>query len=1072
MCRRQAPTWVSQVHREVAMGFNVTDAHSRPRLGGVIAGAMVVSLLLILSLAAEVSANWLPETRLTVASAESYLSGNNASRFVTDPSGIMHLVWYDSRDGDSEIYYRRLDGGTWGNEVALTNNSTLSEDPAIAVGPSGDLHLVWVDHVASSPEVYHKSFDGISWSAATALSDSPTACEAPSVAVDSLGGVHVVWRDYTDGNWSIIYSTFDGVGWSEGLTIADPAGYPRHPSITCDDSLHVHVAWNGYADLNWEIYYRRLDEGGWGPELRLTTDTGLSEHPTILTDSHGDIRIFWDDNRNGNFAIYQKIFDGIAWSTDIAVTGGVNDALSPSAVAADDSILHLAWYANPGPYSEVYSMTFDGTGWEPAERISDAGGESENPAVAVGPDGETSVVWHDGRHTGGPYGSDNFEIYWRVRTTLPKPELTSTEPDSGLAYTVVSITDLAGTGFFGQVEVWLQMEGEADIQAVNEVVESATRVSCDFDLWDAPVGQWDVVVENLDLQRDTLFAGFRVVPLPPLEVTSIEPDTQNAYVDIHITNLAGHGFFDRATVWLERAGEDNIHATGVIVESPTSITCDFDLTGAEPGDWDVFVQNPDGYSDTLPGSFTVLLSPWGDDLRLTDDGAESSLSQSNARSVAVDSQGHLHVVWSDNRDGNREIYYKSFDGAAWSADLRLTVADQVSTDPGIAVDGNDNLHVVWNDYRHSDYEIYYKRFDGASWGADTRLTSASGDSRYPSIAVDGLDRIHVVWQDKRGGEGTKNIYFRLHDGIAWQAEENIASDVPGSQTPAIAVDGNNHPHVAWRQDYGDSVRLYYKKSNGSAWGEEDMLAAGRPEWDPPNPPTITIDHLNQVHVAWDDYPDGSYEVFYRIFDGAAWGPRERVSGEFHNSSKASIVVDNSGSVHMIWVDRQDGNNEIYYACKKGLSWGQETRLTKAPNESIYPSLAIAPDGALHMVWRDLRDGNYEIYYKMRDSGDFAGIDRPVSRGKLLSNLKVVPNPILTSTQFQFDIGRKVELTLSIYNVAGRLIRRIEPGVMDPGPRKIDWDGTGSAGDRVAPGIYFLEVSTKTRTASKKVIVLR
>jgi hypothetical protein len=278
--------------------------------------------------------------------------------------------------------------------------------------------------------------------------------------------------------------------------------------------------------------------------------------------------------------------------------------------------------------------------------------------------------------------------------------------------------------------------------------------------------------------------------------------------------------------------------------------------------------------------------------------------------------------------------------------------------------------------------------------------------------------------------------------------------------------------VAWRQNYGDSLRTYYKMFNGSAWGDQEVLAAGESQWDPPNPPTITTDHLNQVHVAWDDDPDGSYEVFYRLFDGITWYPRERVSGELHNSSKASIVVDNGGSVHMIWVDRQDGNNEIYYAGKKGLYWEQETRLTKAPDESIYPSLAIAPDGALHMVWRDLRDGNYEIYYKMRDPEALAGIDRPVSRGELLSNLRVVPNPILTSTQVQLDIGRKVELALSIYDVMGRIVRRIEPGMMDPGPRKISWDGTGSAGARVAPGIYFVEVSAGTRSASTKMIVLR
>jgi hypothetical protein len=400
------------------------------------------------------------------------------------------------------------------------------------------------------------------------------------------------------------------------------------------------------------------------------------------------------------------------------------------------------------------------------------------------------------------------------------------------------------------------------------------------------------------------------------------------------------------------------------------------------------------------------------------------------------------------------------------------VDDQHSTDPGIAIDANGNLHVVWNDDRDGNYEIYYKRFDGASWGTDTRLTSADGDSRYPSIAVDGLNRILVVWQDKRGGEGTKNIYFRLHDGMAWQAEENIASDIPGSQTPAIAVDANNHVHVVWRQNYGDTVRTYYKRFNGSAWGNQEVFGAGESQWDPPNPPTITNDYLNRVHVAWDDHLDGSCEVFYRIFDGFAWSPVERVSGELHNSSKASVVADSSGSVHMIWVDRQDGNNEIYYTCREGLSWGQETRLTKAPNESIHPSLAIAPDGTLHMVWRDLRDGNYEIYYKMRDSGALAGAERPVSRSKILSNLRVVPNPIITSAQVQLDIVRKAELTLSVYDVTGRRVRRVDSGPIEPGPQSILWDGTGTSGKRVAPGIYFLEVKTGTCAASTKMIVLR
>jgi hypothetical protein len=46
----------------------------------------------------------------------------------------------------------------------------------------------------------------------------------------------------------------------------------------------------------------------------------------------------------------------------------------------------------------------------------------------------------------------------------------------------------------------------------------------------------------------------------------------------------------------------------VVVVDPTQITCDFDLSGADTGAWDVVVTNPDAQSSTLPGGFTVYAS--------------------------------------------------------------------------------------------------------------------------------------------------------------------------------------------------------------------------------------------------------------------------------------------------------------------------------------------------------------------------------------------------------------------------------------------------------------------------------
>ena len=53
-------------------------------------------------------------------------------------------------------------------------------------------------------------------------------------------------------------------------------------------------------------------------------------------------------------------------------------------------------------------------------------------------------------------------------------------------------------------------------------------------------------------------------------------------------------------------------ATNVIVNSPTSIACDFDLTGAAPGFRNIFVTNHDGQSGQLIEGFTVEGEAHGD----------------------------------------------------------------------------------------------------------------------------------------------------------------------------------------------------------------------------------------------------------------------------------------------------------------------------------------------------------------------------------------------------------------------------------------------------------------------------
>ena len=69
----------------------------------------------------------------------------------------MHVVWYDNRDGNNEIYYKRsTDAGiNWGADTRLTNNTAYSEYPSVAVSGSV-VHVVWNDYRDGNSEIYYK----------------------------------------------------------------------------------------------------------------------------------------------------------------------------------------------------------------------------------------------------------------------------------------------------------------------------------------------------------------------------------------------------------------------------------------------------------------------------------------------------------------------------------------------------------------------------------------------------------------------------------------------------------------------------------------------------------------------------------------------------------------------------------------------------------------------------------------------------------------------------------------------------------------------------------------------------
>ena len=219
--------------------------------------------MFMIMLIASLFAQWGPDVRLTYADDMSYLPYNNARGIVSN-GDMVHVVWYDFRDHNYEIYYKRSSdsGITWGTDNRFTNNSAYSSVPSIAISDS-NVYAIWQDNRDGNHEIYFKlsKDSGVIWGINTRLTYDAAASRTPSVAA-SGAYIHLVWQDNRDGNSEIYYkrSSDSGTTWGIDIRLTDNAATSVYPSVAASGA-YIHVVWQDLTDLrnsgeDHDIFYR------------------------------------------------------------------------------------------------------------------------------------------------------------------------------------------------------------------------------------------------------------------------------------------------------------------------------------------------------------------------------------------------------------------------------------------------------------------------------------------------------------------------------------------------------------------------------------------------------------------------------------------------------------------------------------------------------------------------------------------------------------------------------------------------------------------------------------------------
>jgi len=319
-------------------------------------------------------------------------------------------------------------------------------------------------------------------------------------------------------------------------------------------------------------------------------------------------------------------------------------------------------------------------------------------------------------------------------------------------------------------------------------------------------------------------------------------------------------------------------------------------------------------------------------------------------SAAVDSNGRVHVVWSEND----EIWHRFHDVGGWSAKMRVASGHS----PDLAADRNGHVFLAFANAFDNNDDVYFMRWQAASgWELPVNVSESAMPSSSPRIAVDAAGGLGIVWSEQ-SPDWAFIFLARSTDGVQWSAFP--IPNASGSR-PVLAFLGAEELWVAWQDvfELGGYMEVLTSRWTGSEWTLPEDVSASL-DVDSALPAIAT--EPGQVYLAWQEGDPGAEAVYVAQWTDGAWSAPEQRSGS--GPAFAPTLELSTGQGHLAWT-MENALQYVTWSTSSGV-WQPIEDVALGQSEAMDACLALGETA--HLVWlAETAGNNRDAFYSARSA---------------------------------------------------------------------------------------------------------